>query len=133
MGQITGPDSCTTSPQSQIHSDLNFTSLQVLIHDRLGIAGNTLSPVSDQHATHRDTQKLLVNLCLGLSNCHDDAAPVSIFPGNGRLNQRRLGNGEANFAGSSIRGGALNIDGDELARAFPIFHDLRCQVNINLQ
>ena len=89
--------------------------------------------MSDQHATHRDTQKLLVNLCLGLANGHDDAAPVGVFACNGRLNQRRLSNGETNFTGSSVRGGALNVDGDELARAFSIFHNLCCQVHINLQ
>src|SRR3546814_8976773 len=62
---------------------------------RLVVVRPHLTVLGNLDAADRDRQPVAVGLLAGLADRHDDAAPIGIAAGDRRLDQRRVGDGEA--------------------------------------
>ncbi len=83
----------------------------------------------DEDLAEPDRDQVAVRLRAGLADRHDDTAPVRILPGDGRLDERRIGNGEADAASGAGGGRPGDANGDELFCPLAIAHDLLRKVH----
>ena len=80
--------------------------------------------MGDPDLAEEDVEFVALGLLARLADRHDHAAPIGVLAGAGRLDQRRIGDRERDALGRLAGRRALDIDLDELARAFAVAHHL---------
>ena len=63
-----------------------------------------------------------------LAHRHHDAAPIGVVAGDGRLDQRRIGDRKRDALGRLVALRASDIDADQLLRALAVPHHLQRQI-----
>jgi hypothetical protein len=106
VGEVAGPHGRAALAEADIDADLDRLAPEVrgdggfvIALDRIAI-GATAMPPKRIESRSRSAG------FAGLADRHDDAAPVGVLAGDGGLDQRRIGDGQADAARAFVRGGA---------------------------
>src|SRR5262249_13639051 len=118
--QIAGPHGGAPAADAEIDVDHDVGALDVLDDRRLVVVGHDLAVVGDADAADGGPALVAVVALAGLADRHDDAAPVGVFACDRGLDQRRVGDRQADLARRSVGRRAADIDGDELARTLAV-------------
>src|SRR5258708_5019235 len=118
--EIAGPDGGAAAADPEIDVDQDVGALDVPGDRRLVIVRHDLAAVGDLDAADRDPELVAVGALARLADRHDDAAPVGVLAGDGGLDQRRVGDRQADLAGSAVRRSAADTDGDEFGGTFAV-------------
>ena len=110
MGQVAGPHGGLAAPDADIDRDADVLPLHVPGDRRLVIVRHHLAAAGDFDAADPDPERVPVRFLAGLADRHDDTAPIGVLAGDGRLDQRRVGDGEADALCGA--GGRRAGDGD---------------------
>ena len=84
--------------------------------------------MGDADLAEADVELVALGLLAGLADRHHDAAPIGVLAGAGGLDQRRIGDRERDALGRLAARRALDVDRDELARAFAVAHHLMGEI-----
>src|ERR1051326_1355520 len=128
LREITGPETGLAFPATlNVEADLTIALIQSLFQFGLGKIGSQSAP-ADRDALHLDVDVLRVELDSGVTRSREDAPPVGIGSGNGRLHQRRIGDGACDALGVVFVLSAAHLNGNELSRALAVPHNLLGEV-----
>ena len=122
--EIAGPDRRLAASRADGDLDQDLPSRHVAGDGCLVVARWRCAVEGDGVASHMDVEVGLGDRFSRLAHGHDDAAPVGVASGNGGLDQRRIGNCEADPSCRPGRLRAGDADLDELLRPFAILDDL---------
>ena len=114
---------------AEIDRDRYIGTLEMCRNLALIIRRDPLTAICNGDTSNRYRQTLLKESRPGFTHRHDDPAPISVFPRNGSLHERRIGNGEGGFSCFCIGRRPAYIDRYELAGAFAIAHYLGCKIS----
>ena len=110
----------------EINDDLNLLFQQA-------VARGALVEIKRQAATqhgypsHMNVHASRIKLDARAPGCGEDASPVGIATGKGRLDERRSSDGLRDAAGVRLRFGVTHFDFDDALRSFAIGNDLQGQ------
>src|SRR6185312_10568143 len=114
MGEVAGPHRGLAPSDADIDRNHDLAPFHVARDRRLVIALDALALVADGDAAD------------------GDAHPIGIRAGECRLDQRRIGDREADAARGARRRGTGHLDGDEFLRPLAVAHNLLCQIGEHL-
>ncbi len=124
MGQVAGPNGGRRRADAHVRADHDLGVLHVAGDGLFDVARCPLALVGDEMGPEPDRKLVAVGGLARLADGHDHAAPVGVFSGDGRLQDRRVGAGERNPARGRPALGAFDLEGDELGEPFPVLGDL---------
>src|SRR6185312_2709635 len=113
MGEVAGPHRGLAPSDADIDRNRDLAPFHVARDRRLVIALDALALVADGDAADGDAQLVAIGLLAALGDGGGDAPPIGIRAGERRLDQRRIGDREADAARGARRRGTGHLDGDE--------------------
>src|SRR5436190_819510 len=124
FGEIAGPEpGFAARPALDYKTNRNFVFVHLALQPRLGELGGA-PRLAHERALKVDVDAVRVELDTGIAGGRQDAAPIWVGPGDGGLEQRRVGDGTGDLACRGIVGSAFYFDGDQLSGALAIAGDL---------
>src|SRR4029079_8676216 len=118
--QVASPDRRRGVSNPSIDADQNVAILHV---GRRGLFVILLGALAvARNAMRAEPDRELVAVCgfARFADGHDDAAPIWILPRDSRLEDRRVGAGEPDFASSRPRFGTRDLESHELRKSFSV-------------
>src|ERR1022692_831649 len=123
LGEIAGPEARgALALTADGHPDFALRRFQPLLELRFGEGRGQAAP-AHRHILHVNVGLGGVEGHTGIARGRKNTAPIGIGPGNGRLDQRRIGDGARDLCCTLVGWGAGNHDGDQLPGAFSISCD----------
>lgn len=124
VGQVSGPQGFAAGAAIQLDTDGDFR----LLHDPgallFGVAVGTAALAGNADIIQVDVNQLHIQILdPGIADGREDTPPVRVRGKQGGLDQRRMGDCVGHIQALVAVATAVDLNGDELGRAFTVAHD----------